>query len=254
MDIAGQITYPHPMSHQPHDKPTSHGKQDTSMHSIESASNSSSLHGQNSDVPYFGLSPLEVACDRNIPSQDTAKSAANDVLPFEKRTIKPNPMLQKTEDARDRRRNMFLKKIKSHREDKIMEARGGGDEMMRMIYLSERNRWETNQERTASSISSWSMVDDEYEVPEGLQHMYNPSKELHHDLLNSDINMVDAMADIEEKELQELISHLDEIESHFAPATLSQSPAQICRNCGSDEILYGTTESICFNCGTNFDT
>lgn len=148
--------------------------------------------------------------------------------------------------------------------------------MLRLIYLSEKNRWESGQERVAVAMSSWKpLAGDDYEVlhptdtsPAGRQGSYTSlilirariTLTLQHAALTSsrirrvwprildlDMTMVELMADIEEQELQEIINHYQSQDS-----TLRQSN-RICPECRSDEILESPTEAVCFNCGMSID-
>ncbi|KAL0638524.1 hypothetical protein Q9L58_002460 [Maublancomyces gigas] len=70
-----------------------------------------------------------------------------------KRLFKPVPVVSR-EKGREARRNLFLKKVRTGREDKIIKSRGGEDEMMRLIFVSEQKRWEATQARAAATIST----------------------------------------------------------------------------------------------------
>ncbi|KAK6337694.1 hypothetical protein TWF696_001179 [Orbilia brochopaga] len=184
----------------------------------------------------------------NAGPHDTPRQTPNRDYPGGKRPFRPNPVLQRAEDARDRRRQLFLRKLQDHREEKAMQARGGEDEMMRLIYLSEKNRWEGHQERAALAVSSWQAPLDT-EMGELQPSSHEPAV-----ISDSDMAMADAMAEMEEEEIQEFICELESqrYQSHQTD-NLPTQPPQICRNCGSDEILTGQTEALCFNCGVICD-
>ena len=68
------------------------------------------------------------------------------------RPIRPNALLQRlgsATDARERRRGLFLKRVRQDGEDRRWAARGGDDEIMRSIFLNERRRWEASLARAA---------------------------------------------------------------------------------------------------------
>ncbi|KAI5776191.1 hypothetical protein EDC01DRAFT_488681 [Geopyxis carbonaria] len=69
-----------------------------------------------------------------------------------KRLFKPNLLSQTQCDERTTRRELFLKKVHTGREDKFLKSRGGEDEMMRMIFIAEYKRWEASLEKAASNI------------------------------------------------------------------------------------------------------
>ena len=49
---------------------------------------------------------------------------------------------------------MFLKKVREDSEDKRWKARGGDDEMMRSIWISEQRRRDTKQRREAMQFNA----------------------------------------------------------------------------------------------------
>jgi hypothetical protein len=49
--------------------------------------------------------------------------------PFSKRSIKPNPLLHNTDHDRERRRNLFLKKVREEGQERKWKARGGDEEV-----------------------------------------------------------------------------------------------------------------------------
>ncbi|KAI9785729.1 MAG: hypothetical protein M1839_008746 [Geoglossum umbratile] len=73
-------------------------------------------------------------------------------IPFSKRPVKSNPLLHSMDHDRERRRNLFLKKVREQGEDRKWKARGGEEEIMRSIYVSEQKRWEATQARIAREI------------------------------------------------------------------------------------------------------
>ncbi|KAJ6258434.1 hypothetical protein Dda_6474 [Drechslerella dactyloides] len=180
----------------------------------------------------------------NVASHPIARRAPNRDSPDGKRPFRPNPVLQRAEDARDRRRQLFLKRLQDHREEKAMQARGGEDEMMRLIYLSEKNRWETSQERAALAASSWQAPLDTVASELQLSSQEPPG------ISDFDAAMVDAMAEMEEEEIQGILCDFEsQCHQSYQQARSTTEPPKICRNCGSDEILMGQSEVMCFNCG-----
>lgn len=67
---------------------------------------------------------------------------------------------------------MFLKKVENGRFDKTMKARGGEDEMMRMINVAEQKRWVQNLEMSAQlAVPTILEEEEEEELP------YDPAEE-----------------------------------------------------------------------------
>ncbi|KAK6517221.1 hypothetical protein TWF506_007090 [Arthrobotrys conoides] len=231
------------MSHRPSDNPAyPHGSFHTPMQSINFAPPPPPLppptSPSTSDDPFhFGSFPVHQQHQQHL-SDSLIGNDSQQV----KRIFRPNPLLQRPEDVRERRRNLILRKLQAQRENRAMQARGGEDEMLRLIYLSEKNRWESSQERVAIAMSSWkSPAPDEYEA----LHTANTPFASHQD---PDMTMAELMADIEEQELQDVISHY---QSPDFTQTIQSD--RICPGCRSDEILESPTEAVCFNCGISID-
>ncbi|KAF3190144.1 hypothetical protein TWF225_002624 [Orbilia oligospora] len=224
------------MSHRPSDNAHPHESFHTPMQSINFASPTSPSNPGN---PFhFGSSPVQQHHLSNSPTGELLGSNSQQA----KRVFRPNPLPQRLDNARERRRNLILGKLQAQRENRAMQARGGEDEMLRLIYLSERNRWESGQERVAVAMSSCKPpASDEYEA----LHMADTYPAGHQD---QDMAMVELMADVEEQELQEIINY------HQSPDfTRRIQSNRTCPGCKSDEILESPTEAVCFNCGISID-
>jgi len=86
-----------------------------------------------------------------------------------KRLFKPIPLNGAGEEGRNARRRLFLQKVRDSRETKMMNARGGQDEMMRMIFVAEHRRWEASLEQAASRIPTiYEEEEDVSEYPEDI--------------------------------------------------------------------------------------
>ncbi|KAK3061762.1 hypothetical protein LTS18_005493 [Coniosporium uncinatum] len=92
------------------------------------------------------LSPRSAnACPRPSPfsvSNDTKRE-----VPFSNRSIKQVPIPQSRDATRDRRRNLFLKKVQKDREDGRWESRS--EQILKSDYVSQRRQWEAEQARRA---------------------------------------------------------------------------------------------------------
>ncbi|KAL9097328.1 MAG: hypothetical protein Q9165_000755 [Trypethelium subeluteriae] len=73
--------------------------------------------------------------------------ASKSHTPFSKRPIKPNPLLESREVARNRRRELYLKHVQDRRDDKSWAARG--DQILQLDYVSERKKWEAELAHSA---------------------------------------------------------------------------------------------------------
>ncbi|PWW75302.1 hypothetical protein C7212DRAFT_198522 [Tuber magnatum] len=126
-----------------------------------------------------------------------------------KRLFKPIPTSHSGEEGREARRNLFLKKVRDARDEKLMKARGGEDEMMRLIFVSEQKRWEAWQARTAASIPT---IYEEEELgignEEELDFQAEESLFMDHGETGPSEDL-EEMLDRDGKELEDLLSQLD---------------------------------------------
>lgn len=62
-------------------------------------------------------------------------SPARKLFKFATRTPRPNPVVQKREEARESRRKLFLKNVRERTDDKAWERRGGDQEVSSSFFL-----------------------------------------------------------------------------------------------------------------------
>ncbi|RPB06966.1 hypothetical protein P167DRAFT_473361, partial [Morchella conica CCBAS932] len=120
-----------------------------------------------------------------------------------KRLFKPVPIFVSREKGRETRHNLFLKKVRRGREDKIIKSRGGEDEMMRLIFVSEQKRWEATQARAAATISTI-YEEEEFEVEETQDY----ELPYHASGIDEDDDF-DQLIEREGEELEDMLSQLD---------------------------------------------
>ncbi|KAG9673072.1 hypothetical protein KCU99_g7568, partial [Aureobasidium melanogenum] len=70
-------------------------------------------------------------------------------VPFSSRPVKAAP-IPRSDALRERRRDMFLRKVRQSRDDNKWDSRI--DDMARLDYLKEKRRWEAEQVRSAPSL------------------------------------------------------------------------------------------------------
>ncbi|KIW05410.1 uncharacterized protein PV09_03923 [Verruconis gallopava] len=170
---------------------------------------------------------------------NTSASSSENETPFSKRDVKPNPLLKKArqtpDEARERRRDMFMKKVERGREEK--QWKGRSDQILRSDYIARRRRWEEERNREAlrffpdyedEELPSASSVQQADAVPwPGTPRLVAQP---------DDEQQVDAIAQMEEEELRAL---LEMQEQHDADAQVHEydipsSPTRY----GSDEEDY----------------
>ncbi|OLL22341.1 hypothetical protein NEOLI_004403 [Neolecta irregularis DAH-3] len=133
---------------------------------------------------------------------------------------------------RDRQRCLFLDKVRSGRDRRFLHGRGGEDEMMRIMYASEKKRAERAMEREAQNIDSAEPDEMDAEFLEELQKQ-------------------------EEKELEACLSHFysehenqttQDAEMSTSQPKRSNIP-QTCQNCNINNLEQVEGGIVCFTCG-----
>lgn len=145
------------------------------------------------------------------------------------------------DDVREKRRNIFLNKLKDAREQSRLQARGGEDEMMRIILVSEQRRLHAHLARVAASIPT---IEEETE------------SQLLREAENLDYS---ELVEEQDRELEAILSHLDitdgEPEDPYSlqkhPGHCQGSPTTtLCDGCGEqDSMVLLEGIQVCFCCG-----
>lgn len=122
---------------------------------------------------------------------------------YSKRITKSNPLIHNRDDGRETRRKLFLKRVRQGSEAKRWEARGGDDEMMRSIWLSEERRRVERIAREASYLPA--SQDEEEEEPEHgeLQTALVGNSQ------NTDEDMANEVAQREDAEIEALLAMME---------------------------------------------
>ena len=111
-----------------------------------------------------------------LPEGGQASRPTDARTPFSRRPHKPVPSSLSSwvpgnrpatrqsavEGSREKRRDMFLKKVKRDSDEQRWRARGGDEHIYRKVYVLERMRWKEYQERTARFLQP--SVDEELEL------------------------------------------------------------------------------------------
>ncbi|PPJ60419.1 hypothetical protein CBER1_11483 [Cercospora berteroae] len=110
----------------------------------------------------------------NFSASITTPPTTTTKLPFSQRSIKRNPLQQASSSStlQTARRNNYLRKISSQRDDKRFESRG--EDLMRLDFLSRQRAWEADRAREAEK-AAWDegileeeeegYEDEEYDLP-----------------------------------------------------------------------------------------
>lgn len=179
---------------------------------IDDAMNSSPSKYKSNNFCITGGAGNDGRCDMGmLPSPP--RSPPGFLAP--KRLFKPNPiMVRSREESENARRSLFLKKVQNGREDQRMIARGGEDEIMRMIFVAELKRWEASLERAASRIPT---IVEEDEEPHRLycdEKLFALTCEAESSLPPTSMSEVspdefDELLDKDGEELEQLLAQMD---------------------------------------------
>ncbi|KAK5169313.1 hypothetical protein LTR04_005648 [Oleoguttula sp. CCFEE 6159] len=192
---------------------------------------------------YAPAIPSPLSPRRSRPHQIFPSNTLNPPPPvaFSKRPVKANPALQSRDVVKERRRNLFLKKVQQGRDNRRWEARGDQvgyvnlaqvssfklltsalpSQMMRLDFMSRQKRWEAEQARRAPLLSDPPEDDDmdEHDAPlfssqsstypsyssQRTQSPSNPTTPTIHAVPD---NEVDVILQQEDEELDALVSML----------------------------------------------
>ncbi|TLD18927.1 hypothetical protein E2P81_ATG01655 [Venturia nashicola] len=149
---------------------------------------------------------------------------------------KPNPLMRKEGDQRERRRNLFMKKVQTGREDKRWEGRS--EQILRSDYILEQRRWENERARSAPDLDIYE--DEEDELPTSSTNLFSNTTPSSPHLPSHQIeDEVDVVAQMEQQELDELLALAAEeehplVNSYMEVMDIPSSPTRY----GSDEEDY----------------
>ncbi|KAF1988116.1 hypothetical protein K402DRAFT_453278 [Aulographum hederae CBS 113979] len=137
-------------------------------------------------------------------------------VPFSKRAAKTASTLrpQSRDETRERRRNMFMKKVQQGREDSRWASRG--DQILRSDYVQQLRRWEAEQDQRAPSFFE-PPEEDEDENDDTIYASFGSQQEsfLFSQPMPQSSNMedvaeeADAVARAEDEYLDEMISSIE---------------------------------------------
>ncbi|CAF9914175.1 hypothetical protein IMSHALPRED_001839 [Imshaugia aleurites] len=139
------------------------------------------------------LAPLNPnACPRFSLQMATAETK-NDTSNHSCKRASHNPLLQrKPNEEQDRRRHVFLKKVRQVSDDKKWESRS--EQILRKDFLSKQKEWELDQARSAPEAPQ-ALDDDEREVESSSME---------------EVEMVDQILSQEYQEFEALISSMQD--------------------------------------------
>ncbi|KAG9520173.1 hypothetical protein KCU93_g7758, partial [Aureobasidium melanogenum] len=130
-------------------------------------------------------------------------------VPFSSRPVKAAP-IPRSDALRERRRDMFLRKVRQSRDDNKWDSRI--DDMARLDYLKEQRRWEAEQVRSAPSVHpEFAEAEEasEYDLPTYSSQMaWDPQSQSDYPLDPE----ADAILQQENEELEALVALMQEDE------------------------------------------
>ncbi|KAF2491086.1 hypothetical protein BU16DRAFT_493850 [Lophium mytilinum] len=105
-----------------------------------------SFYAPSRPSPLSSLPPN--ACQRSFDRPVMMeRSGSNKDIPFSKRAIKANPVVQTRDAVKERRRDMFFKKVQQDRDDRRWASRG--EQILRLDFVAEQKRWEAEKAKEA---------------------------------------------------------------------------------------------------------
>ncbi|ORY08956.1 hypothetical protein BCR34DRAFT_626032 [Clohesyomyces aquaticus] len=163
-------------------------------------------------------SPLSERSANAVPrtfSFNMATKPQSEKKPIPQRAYKPNPVIQsRTGDAgRERRRELFFRKVQKGREEKKWEVRG--DQIQRLDFISSQKRWEAEKSRQAPQLDS-DCIDEEF-----FGETTRDAAESDAMQLQQEVTEADYILQQEEREMQALIALMED-EEQSAQDTSSQ--------------------------------
>ncbi|KAH0365204.1 hypothetical protein KCU65_g6256, partial [Aureobasidium melanogenum] len=131
-------------------------------------------------------------------------------VPFSSRPVKTAPV-PRSDALRERRRDMFLRKVRQSRDDNKWDSRI--DDMARLDYLKEKRRWEAEQVRSAPQLHpdfAEAEESSEYDLPTYSSQMaWDPQSQSDYPLDPE----ADAILQQENEELEALVALMQEDEN-----------------------------------------
>ncbi|KAK4992441.1 hypothetical protein LTR50_001200 [Elasticomyces elasticus] len=165
----------------------------------------------------------------------SASGARHTRTPCPPRPTKQSRTVQGRDALRDKRRDLFLKKVQEGREDRRWDARG--DQILRLDYVSQQRRWEAEQARSAPTLSAWPPEEDDDQnisVSNVQPSQWLANSTTHSRRLTSD-EEIDAVVRREDEELQALLSMMETEDSRDHDDSTQDGPRE---EYGSDEEDY----------------
>ncbi|KAH0337170.1 hypothetical protein KCU81_g8230, partial [Aureobasidium melanogenum] len=140
-------------------------------------------------------------------------------VPFSSRPVKTAP-IPRSDALRERRRDMFLRKVRQSRDDNKWDSRI--DDMARLDYLKEKRRWEAEQVRSAPQLHpDFAEAEEasEYDLPTyNSQTAWDPQSRFDYPLDPE----ADAILQQENEELEALVALMQEDEQRQNQQSNSQ--------------------------------
>jgi len=136
-------------------------------------------------------------------------------------------LMKSRDEQREQRRGLFMKKVVQGRDNARWEGRS--DRILRSDYIAQQRRREEKCARSAPEVQlDFESDDDDNALPESRQQQYEYPSTPRLSPYQADLE-VDAIAQLEEQELQELVALVEEDEMH-----IPSSPTRY----GSDDEEY----------------
>ncbi|KAI1341358.1 hypothetical protein F5Y15DRAFT_354251 [Xylariaceae sp. FL0016] len=143
--------------------------------------------------------PLSLRDPNTLPRRETQSSPIQGPplkFKYASRSAKPNPLRTGRENVQATRRKLFLNNVRQRSDDKKWERRGGDQEALKLEWAVLNRRWKQQKDSDVDGIVYENELDD---IPEASREFLVPA----------DDDMVDAMAQEEEAEMDAMLSMLE---------------------------------------------
>jgi hypothetical protein len=159
----------------------------------------SPLSPRSANAGYFQAQPLFFG----MSGSENESTKPSKISTYAQRQIKPTPFSSRNRDEqRERRRDLFLKRVEQTRDDKKWEGRS--EEILRCDHFSQQRRWkEVHESQVNSDVNVW---EAQFEEPTSTASMqYDPAHPQSSFQIYSDpqLDEVDLVAQQEQLEIQE---------------------------------------------------
>ncbi|KAK3328352.1 hypothetical protein B0T19DRAFT_424272 [Cercophora scortea] len=163
--------------------------------------------------PPFASSPLSARDSPSLFSVRDAQSSPISAPPstssvarfkYATRNPRPNPVVQKREDAQDGRRRLFLNNVRQRADEKKWERRGGENELLKLEWQRLNRELRSAKDSDLEGVVMEDEIEDEPQLRALRQELVGVDRGMDVDV-DADAMMVDAIEQQEQAEIDALL-------------------------------------------------